>query len=118
MSKFSLESKLLKPFLQEYYRIGNVQKEAAAIQAGELIDGHEVYDVEDYHYAIDDKGKKVSSFNSSVASIPLKNSYDVKNPKTGEVDMLLVPYHLLSFYIKVRMGHLLCYLDYLQVFYL
>lgn len=49
---------IIRAFLQEYYRIGNVQKEAAAIQAGELIDGHEVYDVEDYHYAIDDKGKK------------------------------------------------------------
>ena len=36
-------------------------------------------------FVFDDKGKKVSSFNSSVASIPLKNSYDVKNPKTGEV---------------------------------
>ena len=49
---------IIRAFLQEYYRIGNVQKEAAAIQAGELIDGHEVYDVEDYHYAIDDKDKK------------------------------------------------------------
>jgi hypothetical protein len=36
-------------------------------------------------FVFNDKGKKVSSFNSSVASIPLKNSYDVKNPKTGEV---------------------------------
>ena len=47
-------------FLQEYNRIGNVQKEIGFILNNNKQDeqGHGVYDIEGYHYVIDKKGKR------------------------------------------------------------
>ena len=47
-------------FLQEYNRIGNVQKEVGFILNNDKQDeqGQSVYDIEGYHYIIDKKGKR------------------------------------------------------------
>jgi hypothetical protein len=51
---------IFNAFLQEYNRIGNVQKEVGFILNNNKQDeqGHGVYDIEGYHYVIDKKGKR------------------------------------------------------------
>jgi hypothetical protein len=51
---------IFNAFLQEYNRIGNVQKEVGFILNNNKQDeqGHGVYDIEGYHYVIDKTGKR------------------------------------------------------------